>query len=346
MKKMSKGNIALSIVLCIILIWAFIAVIPKPSYMEDDNPFMSQEGKPPHIIAHAGGNMEFPDNTLEAFYNAYSVDPDVIMEADVNMTADNVIILSHDRTLDRKTTLIDAPVIETYYSDLVNDAIDFGYENEIDGPNGTNVDGEFIRYTNYEGDTVTPLDVDYPEGVEPRHEEKFLVTTLEDLITSFPDNHMIIEIKQYGETGQAALEEVLRLMAELDGDYNTFARINLASFHHEIYESFLKYQATDYPNLLFSPQEASIREFFTLQLLRLNAFYNDPVTSFQVPMREGPINLATNGFIHSANQHNIAVHYWTINDPDDMRHLIEIGADGILTDRPTLLREIIQEYYE
>lgn len=37
------------------------------------------------------------------------------------------------------------------------------------------------------------------------------------------------------------------------------------------------------------------------------------------------------------------LHYWTINDPDDMRRLIENGADGIITDRPDLLIEILNQ---
>ena len=42
------------------------------------------------------------DNTLEAFYNAYSVDPNFMIETDVSITKDELIILSHDITLDRK----------------------------------------------------------------------------------------------------------------------------------------------------------------------------------------------------------------------------------------------------
>ena len=40
----------------------------------------------------------------------------------------------------------------------------------------------------------------------------------------------------------------------------------------------------------------------------------------------------------------MAIHYWTINDPDEMRRLIELGADGIITDYPELLQTIIDEY--
>jgi len=44
------------------------------------------------------------------------------------------------------------------------------------------------------------------------------------------------------------------------------------------------------------------------------------------------------------HRHNMAVHYWTINDPNQMRTLIELGADGIITDYPDVLQNIIKEY--
>ena len=44
------------------------------------------------------------------------------------------------------------------------------------------------------------------------------------------------------------------------------------------------------------------------------------------------------------HSHNLAVHYWTINDPEEMRYLIGIGADGIMTDYPHLLKEVYDSY--
>ncbi|MBR0360816.1 MAG: hypothetical protein IIX35_00335, partial [Paraprevotella sp.] len=48
--------------------------------------------------------------------------------------------------------------------------------------------------------------------------------------------------------------------------------------------------------------------------------------------------------VWSANRNNMAVHYWTINEPEEMRELIAIGADGIMTDYPhrlAALRKIL-----
>ena len=48
--------------------------------------------------------------------------------------------------------------------------------------------------------------------------------------------------------------------------------------------------------------------------------------------------------IDRAHRRNIAVQYWTINDADEMRELIELGCDCIMTDNPELLKSVLEEY--
>jgi glycerophosphoryl diester phosphodiesterase len=296
------------------------------------------------MIAHGGGNLEFPDNTLEAFYNAYSIDKEVMLETDVSLTKDGVIILTHDTTLDRKTTLLNAEVININYSDLVRDEVDFNYQNTVvPNSNGFNVSGVLTKYKTFEDKEVTPLDVNYPAGVVARHPSKFLVTTLEELITKFPNNFINVEIKQTGDTGLLALAKVIELMERLDPNYNTFGRIVLASFHQNIYEELQRIREEDHNSLMYSPELMGVVKYFAFHTLRLDLFYFDRVSVLQVPMGRYGLNLATRGFVNTARKHNIAVHYWTINDEADMRLLVRNGAHGIMTDRPTLLKQIIDQ---
>ena len=60
------------------------------------------------------------------------------------------------------------------------------------------------------------------------------------------------------------------------------------------------------------------------------------VHAFQIPVRRGPVRFATKSFIARAQRYQTEVHFWTINDPDEMRRLIELGADGIVSDRVDL----------
>lgn len=52
--------------------------------------------------------------------------------------------------------------------------------------------------------------------------------------------------------------------------------------------------------------------------------------------------LATPEFVDVAHRHGIAVHVWTIDDPAEMHRLLDIGVDGIMTDRPQVLREVLE----
>jgi glycerophosphoryl diester phosphodiesterase len=343
MKKINKRQIFLSI----LMVYGLIALFPRPQNFPGQNPLRVEKGDLPLLIAHGGGNLEFPDNTLEAYYHAYSIDEHVMLETDVNLTKDGVIILSHDRSLDQKTTLINADVINTNYSDLVDDEVDFGYQNNISGANGykTSEDLEdLVKYKNYLGDEVTPLNVSYPEGVSPRHPTKFLVSTLEELILRFPNNLINVEIKQTGNIGLLALEKVIEIMDELSSTHQTYQRIVLATFHNEIFQEMENLQKTSHPQLMFSPEFNGVLTFFILQTTLLSVFYNQPIAVFQLPTEQLGLSLTTNLLINTAHMHNIAVHYWTINDEETMRMLIEKGVDGIMTDRPTLLNNILSEY--
>ena len=340
---MKKRRIGSIIILVIIIAWVIAIVMPSPKSYIGNNPLMVEKNNMPLLIAHGGGNGEFPDNTLEAFYNAYSVDKNVMMETDVSLTKDGVIILSHDTTLDRKTTLTNAPIIETNYSDLIAEEINFAYHNiVVPNSNGFNQSGDLIEYKTFDGRTVTPLDINYPEGVTPRHDTIFLATTLEELIISFPNNRINVEIKQEGEIGSRALEAVIDLMKQLDKDYNTYERIVLASFHQEVYNEMVDYHKKD-NRLMYSPATEGVIKFFILQLLSLDVFYNDKVAALQIPKSQSGINLATKSLVKKAHRHNIAVHFWTIDDESEMRKLIEIGADGIMTNVPSKLAKVLKE---
>ncbi|MBN2504419.1 MAG: hypothetical protein JXB20_03645 [Bacilli bacterium] len=334
----------LVVVSIILVLYLTILFFPRFPNNKGENPLL-EDGSLPILIAHGGGNKEFPDNTLEAFYNAYSVDPDFMLETDVSLTKDGIIILSHDTTLDRKTNLLNQDIIDVNFADLVEQEVDFGYHNSVSPKsNGYNVTGEFTKYTNYLGEFVTPLDVQYPDGIIPRHESKFLVTTLEDLIINFPDNRINVEIKQSGETGLQALAAVIDLMEKHDEDYAAFSRIVLASFHKEIFGKLLDIKKTEHPELMLSPATEGVVKYFVLSKLGLDIFYFDKVAVLQVPTDEYNLRLDTLSFVSVAHRHNIAVHYWTIDDPEVMRHLISIDADGIMTNIPSLLKSVLDEY--
>ncbi len=337
--KTKKGLKITGLILAgVVFVYAVIALFPRFDNYKQDNP-MLKDSELPILIAHGGGNREFPDNTLEAFYNAFSVDERVMMETDVSITKDGVIILSHDTTLDRKTN-VTGNICDWNYSDLIEQKVDFGYTNPTDSDD--RLSGEREHFKDDNGVEKYPTDVTYPEGVTPRDENVFLATSLEELLIAFPNNRVNVEIKQSGELGIKALHEILRLLEEHDA----FDRVVLASFHEEIYDEFQRLQKSgEVPEqFMYSPSYDAATEFYILQLLGLDVFFDDGMCVFQIPMEKHGFDLATKHFVKTANRHNMAVHYWTINEIEDMKHLIDIGADGIMTDYPHRLKEVYEEY--
>lgn len=65
------------------------------------------------------------------------------------------------------------------------------------------------------------------------------------------------------------------------------------------------------------------------------------VDALQVPQRHGRVRVLTPRLISAAHRHGVEVHVWTVNDPDEMRRLVALGVDGIVTDRADVALEVL-----
>jgi glycerophosphoryl diester phosphodiesterase len=63
----------------------------------------------------------------------------------------------------------------------------------------------------------------------------------------------------------------------------------------------------------------------------------------QVPVKQGRVTLVDERFVSGAHRRGLQVHVWTIDDADEMRRLLDLGVDGIMTDRPAVLRDVLVE---
>lgn len=62
----------------------------------------------------------------------------------------------------------------------------------------------------------------------------------------------------------------------------------------------------------------------------------------QIPAVDGRGRpFCTEALVEAAHAHGLVVHVWTIDDPEEMAHLLDIGVDGIMTDRPAVLRDLL-----
>jgi glycerophosphoryl diester phosphodiesterase len=65
------------------------------------------------------------------------------------------------------------------------------------------------------------------------------------------------------------------------------------------------------------------------------------IDALQIPVKHKGVRVLTKSLIRQAHEHEVEVHVWTINDPAQMRTLIELGVDGIVTDRSDLAVEAL-----
>ncbi len=310
----------LIILLIILFIGTVLVFIPKPKYNQE-NPFISQNGLP-LVMAHAGGKGVYPDNTMAAFNYSFNLGVDVL-EMDVMMTKDGIPVLLHGQNETGNTishSNCDTVVWEENYIDLYN-TCNFGYHYE-------EKDGSQL-YKDMTFEEWVAADVYLP--------------TLEELFQEFGKEILYnIEIKADADAPRTETADAVISLIE---EYDLVGYVLLATAFDDISE----YIVDEYPDILLSMSYGSAIDFVVNTYTLTTFFRGKPnFAAMQVPMSyDLPVigNFSVNRWriIHSLHQQDMAIHFWTINDEDDMRRLIEQGVDGIITDYPELLMDILAE---
>ncbi|MCK4541972.1 MAG: glycerophosphodiester phosphodiesterase [Spirochaetales bacterium] len=167
--------------------------------------------------------------------------------------------------------------------------------------------------------------------VFPYRNRGIQVPTLPEVFQAFPEVRMNVEMKQ---ADIAIVEKLGSLIDEFDRWDTTL----IASFDSDLMEEFRK----KYPRAATSGGRSEIKTFYILARLYLAFLFPSPAEAFQVPEWDGDVHVITSGFVWEAHRRNIRIHVWTVNDKERMLELILKGVDGIITDRPDLLFEVLE----
>lgn len=224
-----------------------------------------------------------------------------VLEMDAHITKDGQIVLMHDDEVDRTTD--GAGLIEDMTLDDLKQ-LDAAYD-----------------WSNDDGKTF------------PYRGQDIQVPTLEEVFQRFPQMRYVIEIKLTNNPIEKPLCDLIR-------QYNMQDKVLIGSFHDDAMQSF---RATC-PEVTTSAASDEVRNYVLLGKVFLWGFYLPQFQTIQPPYDPAEslgITIVTKRFIRESHAKNIRVEPWTVNDPKLMKQYIEWGVDGIITDRPDLLVEVL-----
>lgn len=273
-----------------------------------DNPWLDRR-----IVnfAHQGGSFEAPSSTLHAIANGLQAGATAI-ELDVHATKDRRLVVCHDETVDRTTngageiadlTLQEIRSLDNAYNFIEGADVTFGRPDE-----------EYVL-----------------RGRAP--EDRTLgVATLDEVLEAFPGVTLNLDIKRTAP----AVEPYEALLAETLAAHDRRTDVIVASFNDLAITAFRQLSPS-------TPTSAATLE--TADFWRAVHAHERPkeldVVAFQVPERQGDLLVVDDLFVEAAHQAGIAVHVWTINDAESIARLVDREVDGIISDRPRLVTEIL-----
>lgn len=261
--------------------------------------------------AHQGGAREGPSSTLFAMHQAVAAGADAL-ELDVHMSADGVLVVCHDATVDRTTdgrgaisglTLAELRSLDNAYWWVPGSVIDHDAPPEA-----------------------------YPHRGKAPADPDFGIATVEEVLESFPGVFCNFDIKQ----SAPAVRPYEELLAQTLRRHGRAGDVIVASFLDEATDRFRKLA----PEIDTSLGTNGTAAFYWA----VQAGDPPPATphvALQVPRTFGEVTVVDERFVAAAHGAGLAVHVWTIDEPEEMALLVDLGVDGIMTDRPAVLAELL-----
>jgi len=275
-----------------------------------DNPWLERRVL---NYAHQGGAREGPSSTLHAMRRAVEAGAHAI-ELDVHATADRQLVVCHDATVDRTTDG------SGRIADLTWDHIKC-----LDNAHWWVPD----QVVNHEAGVD-----DYTLRGRAPEDPDLRIPLLREVLETFPGIFLNLDIKET----KPATEPYEDLLAGLLRDFERADDVIVASFSDDAIAAF----SAVAPEISTAAATNATAAFYFAMIQGEVA----PATThraLQVPKEFGGIPVVTEQFVETAHKHGLAVHVWTIDEEDEMHRLLEVGVDGIMTDRPSVLAGVLRQ---
>ena len=275
----------------------------------------------PINLSHAGGDQAAPHSTMFAFREGVLAGADAL-EMDVQLTADGVLIVQHDDTVD-KTTNATGPVAGFTLEEI--QALDNAH---WFSPECWPCQDRPVQEYIYRG--IRTGDIEPPEGYS---RDDFRVVTFREVAEAFPNLVLDVEIKGSFPDAVPAAEQLAAEIAEL----GLVDRTIVVSFDDDVIDVFHEIS----PDVAVSPGLTRLTEWF------LNDAEIEPYFEvFQVPPFQGDIQVVDAETVQRVHDEGRELWVW----PDDASRqenaefyglLIDYGVDGIITGRPAAMVEAL-----
>jgi glycerophosphoryl diester phosphodiesterase len=179
--------------------------------------------------------------------------------------------------------------------------------------------------------TGAVADVTSAELARVRIEGRERVPTLAELVTAFPLARFNIDLKT---------ELAVAPLAAFVAEHELHERVLVGAFSRRRLAAFRRLAG---PRVATSAHPGEVAAYVLLPSRLAQAVTRGRPVALQLPHRLGPLTLASARVVRRAHAAGLQVHVWTIDDPDEMRLLLDRGVDGLITDRTDILKEVLCE---
>jgi glycerophosphoryl diester phosphodiesterase len=159
------------------------------------------------------------------------------------------------------------------------------------------------------------------------------IPLLEELLSAWPEVRWNIDVKR--PEAVTPVIEALKRTASVD-------RVLVASFADR---RASRVRSALGPNLATGAGRRTVARLVTAKALTMGARLvrvRSAAAAAQVPVQSRGIPIVDAAFLRVCHNSGVAVHVWTIDDPAEMERLLDLGVDGIMTDRPSSLKQVLE----
>ena len=195
-------------------------------------------------------------------------------------------------------------------------------------------DGEVVVHHDHTLDRTTDAqglvaDLPWTEVRKARVGGREPIARLADVLEELPETFFNIDVK-----ADSAVEPIIAVLRKA----KALQRVCLASFSDN---RLARLRRQGGPDLLTSMGPRSAGALWAAGRIPFAGLAVRGQVA-QVPVSQGRLKIVDRKFVQAAHRRDLEVHVWTIDDEADMRALLDLGVDGLVTDRPDLLREVLR----